>query len=319
MIFNQSTKAASAAIAEVVDSAGASADGDMLTRGLRSLAASIEHFNNGAGVGAKWDFLRTEPFAVQVYGPFVVSGVSASAGQTSAQFPTAQGALLKVDDFLIGSGIGVGTRITAVNGSSAVGLSSAFSTALPAGSQHFNITVNRDFYDVSGDWKAPYSARLLGSQKTLRYANRRQYDRGLGDEFGPTTTPGYYDLFVVGGRGKLRILPPPNVDDTLQLRYYRRMTIPSATADATLLDVPQDYEPYFIAWAKWHFLVDKTEGRGEQGAMWLAMAKEGIKTMLKDQTTNPDEDLMFIPGAAVGGYPFGPNSVTPWLYRDDNW
>ena len=64
------------------------------------------------------------------------------------------------------------------------------------------------------------------------------------------------------------------------------------------LDIPEDYEAYPIAWAKWHFLTDKREQGGQQATTWLNLAQEGLKTMESDQTVIPDEDLMFLPGHA---------------------
>ena len=156
----------------------------------------------------------------------------------------------------------------------------------------------------------PSSVRLYSTPTTLRPLRRRFYDRAVGaNEFSTVTPPMYYDIFLVGSKGKIRLLPPPGAADTMQLRYYRRMAVASATADATVLDVPQDYEGYLIAWAKWHFITDKGEGRSSQGQTWIAFAQEGIKTMLSDQTRVPDEDLGFVPGHYAYDPVRGPNSV----------
>jgi hypothetical protein len=142
---------------------------------------------------------------------------------------------------------------------------------------------------------------------------RRAWDRTVGDEF-TTSTPDWYDIFAIGAKGKIRLLPPPAASDSLQLRYYRRMTIPTTTATAEAIDIPQDYEGYLIAWAKWHFLVDKSEGRSEQATVWLSMANEGITTMMKDQTRIPDEDLGFTPGHYGGFGNIDSSRSVPWEY-----
>lgn len=81
--------------------------------------------------------------------------------------------------------------------------------------------------------------------------------------------------------------------------------------------MPQDYEPYLIAWAKWHYLTDKSEGRSDQAAVWLNFATDGLKVMLADQTRLPDEDLMFIPGHYQYNPSWGPNAIRPYL--DEAW
>jgi hypothetical protein len=304
-LFQPSTKAVSAACQEIADTVGASGDGEMTTRAGRSLFAGLQHFNNTAN----WDFLRTEAAPITIFAPFGVTGVSASAGQASAAAPAGHG--LKPDDFISGSGFAAGTRISAT-AASGFGIYGTV-TGLAAGVNVLSATASRDMYDLPSDWKAPYTARLLISQVDLRYVGRRLYDRQGANEQ-TVSTPYWYDLFLVGSRGKIRLLTPPTAADILQLRYYRRMTIPTATATADVVDIVQDYEPYLIAWAKWHFLLDKGEGRGEQMKTWFVMSQEGLKTMLRDQTRIPDEGLMFIPGhASFGNWS---DTTTRWLNYD---
>jgi hypothetical protein len=113
---------------------------------------------------------------------------------------------------------------------------------------------------------------------------------------------------MVGSKGKIRLLSPPNGADWLMVRYYRCMATAAASSTSTTLDIPSDYEHYLIAWAKWHFLTDKGEERKAQATTWLSLAEDGLKTMLKDQTNIPDEDLSFVPGHAQAG-PTNDNSV----------
>lgn len=291
-LFQPSTKAVSAVCQEIADSVGASADTEMTTRAYRSLSAALQHFNNRAN----WDFMRTEATPLTVFAPFSVSAVSASAGQSSAACGAGHG--LKVDDFVSGAFFAAGTRIsaTAASGFSFYGTV----TLTAAGVTTANVTASRDMYDFPSDVKQVYSVRLLGSQRYLVPVGRRQYDRSITSEESVNSVY-WYDLFMQGSRGKIRILPPPAASDTLLVRYYRRMTIPTASATADVVDIPQDYEPYLVAWSKWHFLVDKGEGRGEQMKTWFVLAEEGLKTMVRDQTRKPDEDLRFIPGQFQSG------------------
>ena len=71
----------------------------------------------------------------------------------------------------------------------------------------------------------------------------------------------------------------------------------SASAASAALDIPEDYEYVPIAWAKWHFLTDKGEGRKDQANVWMTLAQDGLKQMLAEQTALPDDDLGFVPGA----------------------
>lgn len=304
--FNPSTLSWQDAIRVISDTAGASADSEMNTRAMRSLRAAFQHLNS-----KKWQFARTEAAPIQVVAPFAVTGVTASAGQASAAAPVGHG--LKPDDIIVGEGFMVGTRIsaTAVSGFGIYGTI----TATAAGNTVITATATRDYYDLPSDWKVGYSVRLLGSQKALKYVQRRIYDRYSTNEF-QSGTPEGYDLFGVGGKGKIRLLPPPSAADVLQLRYYRRLYMASATADSTALDIPEDYEQTPIAWAKWHFLVDKQDGKSEQAGTWMSLAQEGLKTMLADETAIPDENLGFTPAALADGYNLGGDNSTRYIWWD---
>ena len=309
-LFQPSTKAVSAVAQEIADTVGASGDGEMTARAGRSLFAALQHFNNTS----KWDFLRTEAAPITVFAPFGIGGVSAHAGQASAACPAGHG--IKPDDFIGGGTVGAffvaGTRVSAT----AVGSFGIYGTI--AGSATTDVilsaTATRDMYDLPSDWKAPYTARLVNANIPLNYVGRRLYDRQNNQET-QTSTPYWYDLFMVGSRGKMRLLSPPAAADTLNVRYYRRMTIPTTTATADAIDIVQDYELYLVAWAKWHFLLDKGEGRGDQMKTWFAMSQEGLKTMIRDQTQIPDEGLTMMPGhSAFGSWSDNTTRWLPWDY-----
>jgi hypothetical protein len=290
-LFEASQTPFVSAVQQIADSCGASADAEMTTRAGISLNSAIRHFNNRY----KWNWLLTEAAPITVLAPFGVAGVTASASVASAAAPAAHG--VKTDDFISGTYFPAGTRAsaTAVSGFGlncyATGVSTSATTT---------ITATRDMYDLPTDWKAPYSMRLLSTNTPLRYVQRRRVDRSGeseqtgGDVFG-------YDLMMVGSKGKVRLLTPPAVADILQIRYYRCMATAAASSTATTLDIPDGYEPYLMAWAKWHFLTDKGEERKSQATTWLALAENGLQTMLKDQTNIPDEDLGFIPGHMQAG------------------
>ena len=305
-LFTPSTKTWVAAVQEIADTVGASADNEQTTRAHRSLRASLQWFNSGAGKNIRWDFLLAEAVPVQVVAPYAVS-VTASAGQASASALTGHG--LVVDDMLVGSGFMLGARITAT-GASGFGFSPALTGI--TGSQNFDVSAYRDFYSVPADFRTMYSVRMLQSNRWLPPAQRRKIDRVIMNEstFG---TPEAYDRSQIAARGKIRLVPGPESSDVLMERYYRRMTQATASGDTTALDVLEDYEGILIAWAKWHFLTDKAEGRSGQAGTWLSLAQEGIKTMVSQQTSEPDETLAFSPGSAQL-YAWGDSST-----RDLDW
>jgi hypothetical protein len=289
------------AVQSIADTIGASADTEMLNRAHRSLRASFQFL----GGKVKWDFMRTEGTTLRVFAPFSVTGVTASAGQVTAAAPNGHGLL--IDDVIVGDGFLKGVRVSATAAGSFSFAAAMTGTA--AGANVITVTATRDFYDVPSDWKNIYSLRLLNSKIALRYVQRRLWDRTINDEFN-ASSPYWYDLFMVGGKGKIRLIPPPSSTDQLLNRYYRRFTLQSTSATSTPLDIPEDYEEVPIAWAKWHFLTDKGEGRKEQAQTWFGLAKEGIAMMLAEQATIADEDLAFIPGQFTG---YQNDQSTRWI------
>jgi hypothetical protein len=304
-LFQPSTRIASAAMTEIADSAGASSDPEMVTRAGHSLGAALKYYNGKV----KWRWLETEANPITIIGPFDVTGISASAGQTSALAPN--GTSFKVDDWLAMSGLVVGTRIsatgTAAGPVTSLGFTTTISASIGTGVQVVSATGNRDFYDCPSDIKSPYSAVLLVAQRPLRFGISRIYDRTTPQPF-TASIPDRYDLFSLGSKGKLWLKPSPNAADVLDLKYYRRMTIVTATNSSATLDIPDEYDDYVLAFAKWHFLTDKGEGRSEQANTWLAFAKEGLQIMLNDQNQEPDQDLQFVPGHVVRTWP-APNQL----------
>lgn len=284
---------------------GASADSDMTTRAGRSLSAAIKYINSKQN----WHWLLAEGSPISVIGPFSVAITAGASGVASASAAASHG--VKVDDYIVGDGFAAGTRVTAT-AAAALGFNQAV-TGITA-SNSVSVTATRDFYDLPTDFKHAYSLKLLSSLRTLYPAPRRAYDRSMTVEFS-ADAPRWYDLFLLYNKGKVRLLPPPNGADTLMIRYFRRMAVPTTTATADVLDIPQDYDFHLMAWAKWHFLVDKAEGRSEQATTWLNLANEGISQMLADQTRVPDESPGFTPGHGTY-FTGGPNSTwnVQWDY-----
>lgn len=290
-LFTPSTIPWVSAVNMVADAAGATADSEMTQRAHLSLRAAFQHFNSRT----RWNFLRAEAAPVLIYAPFTVTGVTASSGQVSAAAPAGHG--LQIEDALVGSGFILGNRVSAT-AASGFGFYAPI-TGFSSGTASFTVSAIRDSYDLPSDWKETYSVRLLGSQKALRYINRRVYDRSVTTEIN-AGTPDRYDLYNSFGKSKIRLLDAPSSADVMVHRYQRRMFIASASSiSTTAIDIPEDYESYPIAWAKWHFLTDKRDQGGQQASTWLALAQEGIKTMMADNANVRDEDLIMLPGHIV--------------------
>lgn len=289
-IFNQSTIQWVSAVRRVADTVGASSDSEMLSRAHSSLRAAFQWL----GGKGKWDFMRTEFTPQLVVAPF---GLNVSATGASAAISAASGHGLQPDDILVGNGFMLGTRVSAT-GLTSITLTTAVTGATAAG-EVLPVTAVRDMYSAPSDMRTGYSVRLLGGQKALRYVGQRFFGRVVGDEFA-SGTPSHYDFFPLGSRSKVRLLVPPGTSDVLFQRYYRRFTLASASGVTSNLDIPEDYEEFPIAWAKWHFLTDKGEGRKEQAGTWLSLAQDGLKTMLAEQNSPADEDLTILPGFTTG-------------------
>lgn len=293
-LFTPSTIPWATAVEKIADSVGASGDNEMRQRAHDSLRAAFQYWNSKH----KWNYLRAEAPPVRIFAPFSVTGVTASAGQASAAAPAGHGIL--VDDIILGSGFISGNRVsaTAASGFSFfVGI-----TGFSAGTQSFSVSAIRDSYALPSDWRATYTMNLLGAKRALQYVGRRVYGRAAIND-SETSSPEWYDLFNSYGRGKIRLLRPPSASDVLVHRYHRRMFLASASAVSTAIDIPEDYESYPIAWAKWHFMNDKNQERREQAQTWLSLANEGLSLMIADEQNLPDEELAFQPSWSVLGWP----------------
>jgi len=286
-LFQASTTTLDDAKSQIADAAGESSSANMLVRAGRSFAAAIKHWNNLN----PWDALRVEMPGIPVIGPFTVSGCAFVSGSPTVTTTVASGfsaAGVVALDLITGSGARLDLQV-ATTGVTALTANLGASATVSG----VTLTFVRDLYDLPSDFKSIYTARLLAQNRTLKYVGRRVYDRTFPDQ-SSTNSPWAYDLFRSGDVGKIRLVFPPAQADTLKIRYYRRMS-----GTATPIDVLDDWEPYLLAWAKWHYLTDKGEGRKPQADMWLQFAQEGIKQMISHKVAAPDEDLAFEPASTA--------------------
>lgn len=298
-LFQQSDLPWVSAVQEIADSAGASANHEMRVRAHRSLRASFQYLNSRT----TWEYLFAHAAPIQITGPFYPP-MSATAGAGSAEVGAGHG--IEPDDLIGGPGLILGARVTAT-ATTAVGFNVTL-TGIGAGSA-FTASASRDLYSLPSDFKKPYTVHMLGTQRSIRFRRPRTFDRLISDTRQASTVY-EYDVSRIAGKGKLRLLFVPNGADVLDVQYYRRMYLGTATGDTTPLDIPQDFEWTPIAFAKWHFLTDKKEN--EQAGSWFSLSERGIESMLRDNVRQPDEDLRFQPGHVRGGYSDNDTRVIPW-------
>lgn len=169
-----------------------------------------------------------------------------------------------------------------------------------------NVTVYRRDYPLLSDMKYIYSVKLLQTGRTLLAMDERLYDQMVGLD--TPSTPTHYTLFPQGERALLRLVPTPVAEDTLLIKYFRRMTVPSSGGET--LDIPQDYENYIISLAKGLYLMDK--GADEKSRFHWQLGLSGLAQARAADNRVPDMDQGFIPGNVVP-VQYGPNSVWPYL------
>lgn len=316
-LFQQCTAATATLAAQIADSAGASADTEMLARAGVAWGNAVRYFSNYAD----WDFARMEAPTTLITAPFspMITGTTiagrATGGGNTIDFYVGNvtGFGILPNDFILGpmfasNDAGRVTATATAQGAAntvtaTVSFANNFNTSLwsTAGATAF-ITANRDEYDLPTDFKQPYSVRLLGGQVTLRYVGRRLYDRSVSSEY-TASQPFYYDTFTFGQYSKIRLLRSPQATDRLQIRYYRKLNATSANAD-----IPEQYEPYLTSYGKYLFLLDKADSM-ERANAWKAFAMEGLQVMLKENINNPDADITMQPGAYAYDLNNSPNST----------
>lgn len=296
-LFQGSTKTWQEGVQEVADSGGASASTEMLNRAHQSLRAGFQFLNSRAS----WEYLLTHADPTTLVAPINLTGVSATGGVASASFPTDHG--LAISDYIVGSGFPRGTLITAT-GTNNCGFNATL-TGIDITGEVVSATATRAQYDAPSDFKKPYHARLLGAQRPLTFVRQRLLGR-LSTTINKSGSVYNYTISNIAGApgnrasgsGKLTLIDAPNSADVLDLWYYRRMYIGTASADGNAIDIPEDFEYVPLAFAKWHYLTDKNVGN--QSTTWFSLSERGIELMLRDNVLQPDENLAFLPGAGAG-------------------
>lgn len=248
----------------------------------------------------RWKFLQDEQF-LAVIAPFTVTGCTTTSGSTTVTTTVPLGFTAVVaDDYASGGGLRAESMVSSTGATSIQMAVAASATVTGA-----TLTFQRHRYALASNYKSIFSVRLLGVGRRLFYRPRRTQDVEVShhDEGGE---PYGYDLYPTGENGKIGVFPPNAGADTLFIKYYRRMTLPSATASEGL-DVPADYDDVFMAMAKAHYLVDKGQPHMAQWKYWNDYGVTGLKEIRQDERLVEDEDLTLLPPQTE--YLYGPNNA----------
>lgn len=169
---------------------------------------------------------------------------------------------------------------------------------------------------LPADFKYVYDVRLASTPMTLSHLPLRTFDRVLFNQTalgGPTT---HYHLSYAQASATansvITLLPNFANGDTMTLRYYRRITIASATANT--LDIPEDHELGVLSLAKYFYLLDKG-GPTERLQGWGGIAEDELKKAIAADKRIPDAEIYLTPGAAIDSYAgiVNPNTTIPFL------
>lgn len=163
-------------------------------------------------------------------------------------------------------------------------------------------------YTLTGA-KAVYSARLTGSQRTLKYVRLRDIDRAIRDQETPDSPTHYTVLENAADVVTIRIFPIPNMSDTLLVKAYAAITVPSADGD--ILDVPDRRLPLVLAIATYFYLANR-DAENPRTAFWKSEAGELLTEAIADEQVKPDEDFTFQAHEDVD-FAYGSDSIPdPW-------
>lgn len=282
--FTPSTMTLAVAKTVVAESAGAQASTEMLTRAGRSLDATAQRWNR-----LRLKYLLSEQF-ISLVAPISVTGCSMTSGSVTASSTSSfTSAGVSADDTVSGGAARPESFLSSTINATAIALSAPATATF----SDTTLTFTRSMYALATDFNHVYDVRMVSNNRPLFYVQRRTYDRLIMDQVSTASIWGY-ELFSYGEKGKVRFVYPVGGVGTVLMRYYRRITMPTANTSATTLDLPQDYEDAFIAASKAHFLADKDDSAPKQ-RYWDAYAQTALKQILGDQHDIPDEELAFLP------------------------
>jgi hypothetical protein len=152
-------------------------------------------------------------------------------------------------------------------------------------------------YSVPSGLQKVYSVRY-GTTHPLFYASERIDERLRADQ--TQGTPTHYNMFAWGATGKMRLMPIPAGSAVLvTVSFYNSVTVPTATAGAASIDLPNWCKYWPIYKGKALLLADEN-GAQDRQQYWQALADQLFQKMKHMDRWQPDEDLAFVPRSVQG-------------------
>jgi hypothetical protein len=287
--FHQSSLTFAQAKAKIARAASVEADSDMLTKAGDALEAAFQTWNNRR----HWNFLReTHTFVTEP--AFTVADctttINASTITTTNSFTTPK--LVRIGDIVSGTSIPVGTSVRAQAASSIT-----VSFPMPATTTQ-TLTFTRPEYSLSTTHNYIYNVRDLSTNSTVLPMDSRTLDNLVPDQT-LQDAPLVYTLHQQGAQGYIRLYPIPITSHYIELKYYRRMTVPNT--DGTALDIPIDFEWGVLAEAKAIFLAEKG-GYDGLAAFWGTKAADALALAILADKKQPDDEPGFKVGYVHSGF-----------------
>jgi hypothetical protein len=135
---------------------------------------------------------------------------------------------------------------------------------------------------------------LVVSNKTLNYMDKRDWLRqvDLTQNIGLT---GYYDIYKTGNTNTIEVSDHPASSAPYTLYYHALMPIAYQTANAEVVDVPENVMSFVLAQAKADYIARVDSGSPKLD-YYSAQAKFRRGRLIAEDTRQPDEDGGFTPG-----------------------
>lgn len=154
-------------------------------------------------------------------------------------------------------------------------------------------TANYDLVTAGGvNPKSIHSARLKNNLRTLGFVRQREWDRLVWNQESNEIPTSYTEVRGANAHLNIKLLPTPSQGETLQVRVFEHIVIPSADGD--VLDVFDRYLPAILALARYYFIIDR-DAEDARAGVYLQKAEQLIQKAINDDDDRPDEDIHFTP------------------------
>lgn len=273
-----------------------SSDTERLAQAQDSIAAAIEEWN----LRNDWSFLLQD-----TSGGFTVAACTLLTG-TLTTTTTNGFAGVNVGQTATGPTIGTVT-VTAINSVTSLTVtggvdngpeSLTFSADIP-------VVSGTDTYNLPYPIRRPYSARMLVSPRRLEYREQAQIDRAF-NNLTIGADPSIYNLFnstaysASRPNGKIRLFPIPNSADTLRVRFFTNILLPSTGSDPMV--IPDRYLYALLELAKYYFLKDLDSENPRTGELKERGEALLRKAVWDDRKGGIDNDMALVPMIDHGVY-----------------